>query len=73
MTKTIEPIMTPESLRAWREKMMKLTQSGAAEALDVAYGTYRKWEDGTNPINRRLRLACWALTKGMNDWPGPKV
>lgn len=70
--------MTKEQFRAWR-KAMKLTQTGAARALDLNRNTIELYERGSrrdNPnhvvsIPRTVELACAALMLGIHRYSGP--
>ncbi|MBM1169610.1 helix-turn-helix domain-containing protein [Microvirga arabica] len=70
--------MTKEQFRAWR-KAMKLTQTGAAQALGLNRNTIELYERGTrrdNPnhvvsIPRTVELACAALMLGIHRYGGP--
>lgn len=70
--------MTKEQFRAWR-KAMKLTQTGAARALDLSRNTIELYERGTRrdnpnhvvPIPRTVELACAALMLGIHRYSGP--
>ena len=44
-------------LKQWRSRL-KITQEKAAELLGVHCVTYTNWENGVNPISKRVELAC---------------
>ncbi len=46
-------ILTPSALRAWRNRMGWSRQE-AAKQLELAFETYKKFENGQRPINARL-------------------
>jgi transcriptional regulator with XRE-family HTH domain len=60
--------MTPESLRAWRERM-RWSQANAADALGLSAVGYRDYEKGKplkgakpRSIPKTVALACAAIT-----------
>ena len=64
--------MTPAQLKSWRSAC-SLTQKAAADALDVSVDYYRDMETtGRKPINKRTRLACWAVLQNVKDYHGPE-
>ncbi|MCK5274807.1 MAG: helix-turn-helix transcriptional regulator [Alphaproteobacteria bacterium] len=52
--------MTGEQFKVWRSNL-GLSQSGAAEALDLALNTIQAYESGELPIPKVVELACKAL------------
>lgn len=61
--------MTPEELRAWRDRL-KWSQSAAAKALGMALRSYKYMEAGTTSIGnprpvvpRYIELATYELTR----------
>lgn len=62
--------MTPAALKSWRTRL-GLTQTAAAQALGVPYGTYKAWEG--EDMRRQVRpahsglvaLACAAVARGI--------
>ena len=52
--------MTGEQFKVWRNNL-GLSQSGAAEALDLALNTIQAYESGELTIPKVVELACKAL------------
>ena len=67
--------MTPAAFRDWRARN-DLTQAGAALILGYSERWIRAWESGFEApgkpaiVPRAVRLACWAIEKGIEDWDG---
>ena len=67
--------MTPQAFKDWRLRN-DLTQVGAAELLGYSprqIGSFeRGFEAPCKPaiVPRAVRLACWAIEKGIEDWDG---
>lgn len=67
--------MTPATFRDWRLRN-DLTQAGAAKLLGYSERWIRAWESGFEAPNkpavipRAVRLACWAIENGIEDWDG---
>lgn len=66
--------MTPKAFKHWR-KSLKLSQKEAAAALGLKHRIvqyYEKGERDGKPITipKSVRLACWALTQGIEDFDG---
>lgn len=64
--------MTPESLKAWRERLAdpagrrrRMSQSVAASLLRVSLRTYQEWEAGRTAIPGPVPLACAAIERGL--------
>ena len=63
--------MTPDQLRAWRERM-KFSQQKAADTLGLSLRGYQNYESGERPIRRYIALACAAISHGLcNFWCCP--
>lgn len=67
--------MQSEGFRAWR-KALGLSQKDAAEALGLKRRMVQYYEKGerdgeTVEIPLSVRLACFALTRGVIDYAGP--
>ena len=67
--------MTPESFKAWR-KSLGLSQKKAAEALGLKNRIVQYYEKGERDgekvkIPKHVRLACYALVIGQEDYHGP--
>ena len=65
-------VMTGEELKGWR-KAQALTQSEAAKALGLKLRMIQHYEKGSHKIPRTLALACWAMSKGKQDFNGAKA
>lgn len=68
--------MTPESFKAWR-KSLGLSQKEAAEALGLKRRIVQYYEKGVRDgeaveVPRTVRLACYALLAGCDDYRGPE-
>lgn len=68
--------MTPESFRLWR-RQLGLSQKDAAELLGLKRRMVQYYEKGEREgepveIPLGIRLACWALSRGVVDYAGPK-
>lgn len=67
--------MTPQAFKDWRLRN-DLTQAGAAELLGYSERWIRAWESGLEKpgkpavVPRAVRLACWAIEKGQEEWDG---
>ncbi|NWH09194.1 MAG: helix-turn-helix transcriptional regulator [Alphaproteobacteria bacterium] len=68
--------MRPGDFKRWR-KSLDLSQKEAAEALGLKRRVVQYYEKGERDgepvkIPRSVRLACWALAQGVNDYHGPR-
>ena len=68
-------VMPPEAFRAWR-KSLRLSQKEAAAALGLKRRIVQYYEKGERDgarieVPRTVRLACFALSQGAKDYPGP--
>jgi len=66
--------MTPKEFRRWR-KGLKLSQKAAAEALGLKPRMIQYYEKGERngekvSVPKTVRLACYALSKGVVDYDG---
>lgn len=66
--------MTPKEFRRWR-KGLKLSQKAAADALGLKPRMIQYYEKGerngeTVCVPKTVRLACYALSKGVADYDG---
>ena len=69
-------VMSALAFRHWR-KALKLSQKEAAEALGLKRRVVQYYEKGERDgvpvvIPKTVRLACYALTAGQSDYPGPE-
>ncbi len=67
--------MKPRDLKRWR-KSLELSQKEAAHALGLKRRVIQYYEKGERDggaieIPLYVRLACYALTKGVTDYDGP--
>jgi transcriptional regulator with XRE-family HTH domain len=67
--------MTPAAFKRWR-KSLKLSQKEAAHALGLKRRIlqyYEKGERNGGPVEipKTVRLACYALAHGCDDYAGP--
>lgn len=67
-------VMTPDAFRAWR-KSLGLKQKEAAERLGLKKRMIQYYETGVRDgkgvkIPRSVRLACYALSQGVEDFDG---
>lgn len=67
--------MKPEDFKRWR-KSLRLSQKQAAEALGLKRRVVQYYEKGERngeavKIPKAVRLACFALTNGVDDYDGP--
>lgn len=67
--------MKPEEFKRWR-KSLSLSQKQAAEALGLKRRVVQYYEKGERNgekvvIPKAVRLACFALAQGVNDYRGP--
>ncbi|OFX00554.1 MAG: transcriptional regulator [Alphaproteobacteria bacterium RIFCSPHIGHO2_12_FULL_63_12] len=67
--------MEPSDFKKWR-KSLKLSQKEAAHALGLKRRMIQYYEKGERDgdkveIPRSVRLACYALTEGVEDYHGP--
>ena len=70
----VAAVMTPDGFRAWR-KELGLKQKDAAERLGLKKRMIQYYEKGDRDgkavtIPKTVRLACYALSVGMNDFDG---
>jgi transcriptional regulator with XRE-family HTH domain len=66
--------MTPLAFKHWR-KQLNLSQKEAAEALGLKRRVVQYYEKGERDgekvtIPKAVRLACWALAQGVDDFRG---
>ena len=69
--------MSPAAFKRWR-KSLKLSQKEAAQALGLKRRIlqyYEKGERSGDPvaIPKTVRLACYALSQGCDDYKGPDL
>lgn len=69
------PVMPPEAFKHWR-KALGLSQKEAAEALGLKRRVVQYYEKGERDgepvtIPKTVRLACFALNEGCEDYAGP--
>ena len=69
-------VMPPAQFKRWR-KALGLSQKDAADALGLKRRMiqyYEKGERDGEPVKvpRSVRLACWALGQGQEDYAGPE-
>ena len=69
--------MTPQAFKRWR-KALGLSQKEAAEALGLKRRMIQYYEKGERDgdkvtVPRSVRLAAWALTKGVRDFDGEET
>lgn len=67
--------MRPSDFKRWR-KSLKLSQKQAAEALGLKRRMVQYYEKGERDgervaVPKAVRLACYALVAGVNDYHGP--
>ena len=67
--------MRPSEFKRWR-KGLKFSQKDAAHALGLKRRVVQYYEKGERDgepvkIPKTVRLACYALWKGVNDYHGP--
>lgn len=70
-----DTVMSPSSFKRWR-KSLKLSQKEAANALGLKRRAVQYYEKGERngealKIPKAVRLACFALTQGCDDYEGP--
>lgn len=70
-----EPVMWPGDFKRWR-KTLGFSQKEAAEALGLKRRVVQYYEKGERDgepvtIPKTVRLACYALSKGCDDYAGP--
>ena len=68
-------LMTPGDFKVWR-KSLGLSQRQAAEALGLKNRIVQYYEKGERDgdkvkIPKHVRLACYALSLGVDDYHGP--
>ena len=68
-------VMQPDAFRGWR-KALGLSQKEAAEALGLKRRVVQYYEKGERDgepvtIPKTVRLACFALSEGCEDYAGP--
>jgi len=71
------PIMSPEQFRDWR-RSLGLKQKDAAEKLGLKKRMIQYYEKGNRDgrpveIPKSIRLACYALSKGIGDFDGNRI
>jgi transcriptional regulator with XRE-family HTH domain len=69
--------MTPNHFKAWR-KALGLSQKKAADALGLKNRIVQYYEKGERDggkvkIPKHVRLACYALSVGIEDYHGPEA
>jgi DNA-binding XRE family transcriptional regulator len=58
--------MTPETFKAWRERLYGARGvKAAAEALGCSRTSIHAWETGEHKIPHYIALACQALANGL--------
>lgn len=67
--------MGPKEFKRWR-KSLDMSQKDAAEKLGVKRRVVQYYEKGERDgkkvaIPKSIRLACWALSQGQDDYDGP--
>lgn len=67
--------MRPSEFKSWR-KAMRLSQKEAAQALGLKRRVVQYYEKGERDgekveVPKSVRLACFALAKGVIDYHGP--
>lgn len=70
-----DAVMSPSSFKRWR-KSLKLSQKEAANALGLKRRAVQYYEKGERNgeslmIPKAVRLACYAITQGCDDYGGP--
>jgi len=70
-----DPEMTPAAFKRWR-KSLKMSQKEAAQALGLKRRILQYYEKGERDgepvkIPKTVRLACFAITEGCEDYTGP--
>ncbi|WP_428650973.1 helix-turn-helix domain-containing protein [Roseibium sp.] len=73
-SKDAVPVMTPQQFRHWR-RTLGLKQKDAADRLGLKKRMIQYYEKGNRDgrpveIPKSIRLACYALTKGIGDFDG---
>ena len=73
--KAATPEMSPAQFKRWR-KSLKLSQKEAAVALGLKRRMLQYYEKGERNgdrvrIPKTVRLACYALSQGCEDYSGP--
>lgn len=68
--------MKPGDFKRWR-KSLNLSQKEAAETLGLKRRVVQYYEKGERDgepvkIPKSVRLACWAILQGVQDYHGPK-
>ena len=68
--------MSPAAFKRWR-KSLKMSQKDAAQALGLKRRILQYYEKGERDgepveIPKTVRLACYALTQGREDYSGPE-
>lgn len=68
-------IMEPNDFKKWR-KLLKLSQKDAAQALGLKRRMIQYYEKGERDgekvtIPLAVRLACYAIAEGVEDYHGP--
>lgn len=71
-----EMLMTPEQFREWR-RSLGLKQKDAADRLGLKKRMIQYYEKGKRDgrpveIPKSIRLACYALSAGIDDFDGSK-
>ena len=70
------PAMSAAAFKKWR-KTLKLSQKEAAQALGLKRRALQYYEKGVRDgdpveIPKTVRLACYALAQGCEDYGGPE-
>ena len=73
--KKTETVMTAEQFRDWRRNKMGLKQKEAADLLGLKKRMIQYYEKGKRDgksvsIPKSVRLACYALSIGIDDYDG---
>ena len=72
---SVDSRMSPAAFKRWR-KALKLSQKEAAHALGLKRRILQYYEKGERDgvaveIPKTVRLACFALAQGIDDYSGP--
>lgn len=72
-----QPVMSPDQFRDWR-RSLGLKQKEAADQLGLKKRMIQYYEKGNRDgrpveIPKSIRLACYALSEGIDDFDGAKA
>lgn len=72
-----EKVVRSSDFKRWR-KSLELSQKQAAEALGLKRRMVQYYEKGERDgekvaVPKSIRLACWALSAGVEDYHGPDI